>query len=318
MDILLNTLQILAGMLIILPGSGLLIYAFIHIARFLRVRDYLIVFVIIGFATSLPELFIGLQAAAINQPNIALGNAMGTSIAAISLIAGIVAIFNKKFKTNKFFASHDITHLSISIILLALLASDGYLSRVDGVLLLVSFGYYLLSIYSTPGKYSLPQINVNKKNIAVYVLVAILATLGIFFVAQSVVAATVNLASSSSLPAFLIALTMLAPLGAVPELIFELEINQKNFSQLTFGELFTSILINCTFVIGVIALIKPFVLENNLLFFTSALFLVLIMLAFNSFLRSKETLNWKEGTVLVIAYLIYLGSNFFIFISTLH
>src|SRR3989304_8269588 len=113
MEILLLALQILAGMLIILPGCGLLIFSLIHIARFLRIKDYLIVFVIIGFATALPELFLGLNAAAQNYSNIALGNAIGTSIAAISLVAGIVAIFNKQFKTSKFFASHDLTHLSI-------------------------------------------------------------------------------------------------------------------------------------------------------------------------------------------------------------
>jgi len=304
-------------MLIILPASGLLIYSLIHITRYLRMRDYLVVFLVIGFATALPELFIGLQAASSNHPNIALGNALGSSIAAISLIAGVVAIFNKEFKTSKFFTSLDLTHLSISVILLSLLASDGYLSNIDGILLLISFTYYLLSIYTSPAQYKLPEIKVNKKYLLLYLFVAVISVLGIFFVSQSVVASTINLAKSTSLPTILIALTVLAPLGAVPELIFELEINKKSISKLTFGELFTSVLVNCTFIVGIIALIKPFAIEKNILFYSTALFLVLLLIAFNSFLRSRQMLHWKEGVILVIAYLVYLGSNFYIYISTL-
>ena len=317
MEILYDTLKLLAGMLIILPARGLLIYSLIHITRYLRLRDYLIVFLIVGFATALPELFIGLQAASSNYPNIALGNALGSSIAAISLIAGVVAIFNKEFKTSKFFTSLDLTHLSISVILLSLLASDGYLSSVDGILLLISFSYYLISIYTSPAQYKLPEIKVNKKHLLLYLLVAVLSVLGIYFVSQSVVASTINLAKSTGLPTILIALTMLAPLGAVPELIFELEINKKGISKLTFGELFTSVLVNCTFIVGTIALIKPFAIEKSILFYSTALFLVLLLLAFNSFLRSRQTLHWKEGIILVVAYLVYLGSNFYIYIATL-
>ncbi|HLD03321.1 MAG TPA: hypothetical protein VJC17_00950 [Candidatus Dojkabacteria bacterium] len=317
MEILYDTLKLLAGMLIILPASGLLIYSLIHITRYLRMRDYLVVFLVIGFATALPELFIGLQAASSNHPNIALGNALGSSIAAISLIAGVVAIFNKEFKTSKFFTSLDLTHLSISVILLSLLASDGYLSNIDGILLLISFTYYLLSIYTSPAQYKLPEIKVNKKYLLLYLFVAVISVLGIFFVSQSVVASTINLAKSTSLPTILIALTVLAPLGAVPELIFELEINKKSISKLTFGELFTSVLVNCTFIVGIIALIKPFAIEKNILFYSTALFLVLLLIAFNSFLRSRQMLHWKEGVILVIAYLVYLGSNFYIYISTL-
>ena len=317
MEILYDTLKLLAGMLIILPASGLLIYSLIHITRYLRMRDYLVVFMVIGFATALPELFIGLQAASSNHPNIALGNALGSSIAAISLIAGVVAIFNKEFKTSKFFTSLDLTHLSISVILLSLLASDGYLSNIDGILLLISFTYYLLSIYTSPAQYKLPEIKVNKKYLLLYLFVAVISVLGIFFVSQSVVASTINLAKSTSLPTILIALTVLAPLGAVPELIFELEINKKSISKLTFGELFTSVLVNCTFIVGIIALIKPFAIEKNILFYSTALFLVLLLIAFNSFLRSRQMLHWKEGVILVIAYLVYLGSNFYIYISTL-
>ena len=62
------------------------------IAVKLKVSEYLVGFVIMAVATSIPELIVGILAALENDPNLSLGNVIGSNIANMSFILGLAAL----------------------------------------------------------------------------------------------------------------------------------------------------------------------------------------------------------------------------------
>src|SRR3990172_1691337 len=299
------TLQIFAGMLVLLAASGLFIHSLVHIGRIARIREHMIVFVLVGFAPAFPELFIGINAVILKVQPIALGNAIGTSIASMAFIAGMVAIFSKKFSTRTFFAHHDLTSLSLSTVLLFILASDGELSRIDGALLLIVFGYYLWNLYEQRHEFKI-RYPESKKNLFVHLLVLIITAISIYLAAQYVLLSVYFLQSETMISGFLVGIILLAPLGALPELIIEFELIRGKLSSLSFGDLFTSVVVNSTLVIGVVSLLRPFTIESPALVQFSGFFLLILLLLFNVFARTRKQIDWKEGLVLVLGYFVFI------------
>ena len=114
---------------------------------------------------------------------------------------------------------------------------------------------------------------------------------------------------NTSFSLFFIGLILVAPLGAVPELIFEMELNQRGKSTLTLGELFTSLVSNTTLVIGITALLAPISVSTNAIYYFTAFFFVVVLLLFNSYVHSRNSLNWREGIILIVGYILFLLST---------
>ncbi len=305
------SLQIFAGMLVLVAASGLFIHSLVHVGRMLKIREDLIIFVLVGFATALPELFIGLNAIITNTQDIAVGNAIGTSIAALSFVAGMVAVFSRKFKTDSFFEHHDLTTLSVATVFLFILASDGALSRLDGAILLVVFIYYLWNVIDQKHKLTV-KVAESRHNLFVHIVVLLITGVSIFLASQYVVFSAYFLEQLTFLPGVLIALVLIAPMGIVPELIIEFELIRNRSHKLSFGDLFTSVIINTTLVVGLVAFIKPFGIGNQMLLSFSGVFLLLVILLFNLFAKSRKEIDWKEGLILVLAYFMFIINCFLI------
>lgn len=306
-----SALTIFAGMLVLVGASGLFVHAVASTGRILKMKEFTVVFVLLGFATVTPELFIGLNAVYAGIPELAFGNAIGTSIASISFIGGMIAVFSHSIKTKNFFHHHDLTSLTIAVVLLFLLASDGYLSRLDGVLMLAAFGYYLINLIDYRKDFKL-KIKEPKHTLLVHLLIMLISIIAMHFAAQSIVIAGKDLSAGTNLTPFLIAVALIAPLGAIPELIVEIELVRSKLSNLSFGDLFTSVVVNTTLVVGLLALVNPFTLQVTALTQFSGLFMVVMLLLFNYFVRSKDELNWREGLFLIISYFFFITSMFLV------
>ncbi|KXK26432.1 MAG: putative calcium/sodium:proton antiporter [candidate division WS6 bacterium OLB20] len=306
-----DALTIFAGMLVLVGASGLFVHAVSSAGRILKLREFSVVFVLLGFATVAPELFIGLNAVHAGIPELAFGNAIGTSIASLSFIGGMIAVFSHSFKTKNFFHHRDLSSLTISVVLLFLLASDGYLSRLDGTVLLIAFAYYLLNLIQYRKAFSL-KIKEPKKTLAVHLFIMLVSLLAMHFSSQAIVFAGKDLAVTTGLTPFLIAVALIAPIGAIPELIVELELVRSKLSNLSFGDLFTSVVVNSTLVIGILSAVSPFTVQVTELVQFSVLFMVIILMLFNYFVRSRDELSWQEGLFLVISYFFFITSIFIV------
>lgn len=308
--------QILAGMLVVSGGTALVVYSLIHLARTSFIKEYVIAFIIVGIATSIPELIVALSAQVNGFPEIAYANAIGTSIVGMTFVAGMVAVFKRKLSTKNFFSSHDFGHLTLSVILLIILTMDGRLSRLDGVLLLGAFFYFLWNLFHHSKNFKLKEKETDKHPL-IHVLILFLALFGIYFTADYAVYAVIELGSLTLLPMFLITVVLLSPLGVIPELIYEFALIHRKRSELALGDLFSNVVVNTTFITGILALIRPFAVGISNLQYLSSLFLIIVLIIFNYAARTKKDLNWKEGIFLILSYFFFIVSVFFIHLGSI-
>jgi cation:H+ antiporter len=303
-------LSLLAAMLILIPLNGLIINALGFLMQKMKLKRELIILVVVGFTVTLPELMIAIQAVNFNQPELALGNALGTGLVLMTLVAGIVAIYNKNFKTNKVFSRNHLVFMTLAASLNIILAFDGRISRMDGVILIITYLVYIFILLAQKSNFSIPQhLNMSPRKVILNLGIVVFGMIAAYFAAYFINHIGREIYLNTNFSLFFIGLILVAPLGAVPELVFEMELNQRGKSTLTLGELFTSLVSNTTLVIGITALMAPINVSTNVIYYFTAFFFVVLLLLFNSYVHSRNSLNWREGIILVVGYIIFLLST---------
>jgi len=131
-------------------GADLLVTAAIDIARSLDISETIIGLTIVAVGTSLPELSATVMAAIKKEPDIALGNIIGSNIYNILFILGVTGIINR-IDIPESIIRFDIWALAIAtIFLLSFIAFGRVLNRKNGIGLLIFYAIYIyiLNIYS--------------------------------------------------------------------------------------------------------------------------------------------------------------------------
>jgi cation:H+ antiporter len=200
--------------------------------------------------------------------------------------------------------------MSLAASLNVFLAFDGRISRTDGVILILTYCIYLYTLVSHKHSFSIPahtNFFARKTILNLLILVFSLVAAGIAAYFVNVVSREIYISSTFSL--FFIGMIMVAPLGAIPELLFEIELNRQGKSTLALGELFTSLVTNTTLIIGITALVNPIAITANMVYYFGALFFVVLLAIFNYFVHSRNELDWKEGVLLIVCFLVFMVSS---------
>jgi cation:H+ antiporter len=138
----LDFLFIAGGLLFLVMGSRLLVISATDIARVIGISEAVIALTVISAGTSLPELATSFVAALRRQPDIAVGNVVGSNIFNILGILGASAMV-KPLKTVGITNIDLWTMLAFSILLLPLVYGGLKIHRWKGGLLLAGYAAYL-------------------------------------------------------------------------------------------------------------------------------------------------------------------------------
>ncbi len=146
------SLVFLAGGLgLLIFGARVLVDSASTIARGAGVSELVIGLTIVAAGTSMPELATSAVAAFRRQPDIAVGNVLGSNIFNIFGILGITCIVRPQTVADQVFVLDGPVMLGLSVLLLPLMMSASRLSRAEGVLLLASYGGYLAALFLMTG-----------------------------------------------------------------------------------------------------------------------------------------------------------------------
>jgi len=302
----------------------------ISISRILNIREFAVGFIIMGVATSLPELFVGVNAAFDKNPALILGTVIGSNIANLTLVMGIAVLVGRGIKVKQKLVRRDSWMMLATAALPLLLMIDGTLSKFDGAILVVVFMIYMTSLYRQEkglekkskkkkkdkknGLSFIPALDEAKT--LLYSFGFFGGSLGLLFLsANFVVKYATALAFDLSLPNIFIGLFVIAIGTSLPELVFEVQSVLKRHAEAGMGNIIGSVVTNSTLILGVSALIFPLT-ANLVLFFTSAIFMLLIIFIFITFVQSDKGLSLNEGIALVLLYSFFVMLEFYI--STIH
>jgi cation:H+ antiporter len=138
---------IVAGLVVLVLGSRLFVTGAVDLARTFRVSEAVIGLTIVAAGTSLPELASSLMAAWRKQPDIAIGNVVGSNIYNILAILGVGGVLTSPIDGQGVSLTDTWIMIGVSVVLLVIAWTGFKLRRWEGALLLVFYGGYLWHLW---------------------------------------------------------------------------------------------------------------------------------------------------------------------------
>lgn len=299
-----NILFYAASFIAIWFGSGLIISSVGDLAKKLRLSSFALSFFLLGILTSIPELGVGLTSLSEKKYSVFTGNLLGGIPLIFLLVIPLFAVMNKGVSLN-----HKLNrrHLMLSLLAVsipAILCVDGVLTKLDGVFLLLTYGFHIVSIGSSKG---IVEGNVKRsklvKSFSFLDLGKVLFGAVIVFLASHIIVdQTVLLAESFSISPFVVSLIFLSIGTNIPELSLAVRSSFTGKQSIAFGDYIGSAAANVLF-LGIFTLMatENIPISNNPL--SVLVFTVVGHLLFYLFMRSGNKLTIVEAVILLLAYL---------------
>lgn len=311
MDLSIAIQVFLVAALVLFRAGDLFVTGAVGLSVRLKMPKILIGIVVVGFSTTLPELLVSLQAAIRGEPEIALGNAIGSVIAddalALALAAIIAPILLHQKKTFRIAAAFLIFVDFVAYFL----AFDGTLDRPEGMILVAGlFIYIVYAIYSAKkGQAIIPAEKVDEpeeKARWTGILWSFVAGfIGVLVASNLIVESGTVIATAIGVPEIIIGLTIVALGTSLPEIATVIAAARKGEGEVAAGNIIGADILNILWIAGMSAIVNPIVVEAKIINFSFPA-MIIVVLAMLLFLRTKWRLERWEGFVLLGMYVVYL------------
>ncbi|SEO75132.1 sodium:calcium antiporter [Aquisalimonas asiatica] len=309
MQALLPWLTLAAGFIVLAWSADRLVIGASALALHLGLAPLLVGLFIIGFGTSIPELLVSALAALDGEPELALGNAIGSNIANVGLILALtLAVF--PLARQHAGQGVTVTLLAVATAVTLLLIADRYLGRIEGMALMAGLvGSFAWMLHTS--RRGAPAVGVepdapamSRLRSAATIAVALLLLLAS---ARALVWAAVLLAERAGISELVIGLSIVAVGTSLPELATAIAAARRQETGLLYGNLIGSNLFNLLAVLGLAAIISPFALSPEVLLRDGAL-MALLTIPLILLATGRMTGSRLMGVAMVTLYAGYQGS----------
>ena len=141
-----------AGAVLLLASSKILVWGAVSIAHNMGVSDLVIGLTIVALGTSLPELAACIMSALKNEPDIAIGNVVGSNIFNLLAVLALPGLINPIAVSNEVLTRDYPVMMCLTLAFLVMaygFRGPGRISRIEGALLVLAFvGYQTLLYFS--------------------------------------------------------------------------------------------------------------------------------------------------------------------------
>ena len=297
-----EVLIFIIGCILLVKSAEYAVKSVAHIARFLRLTEFVTSFILVALVSSLPEGFISIIAALRGDPAIGVGTLLGGNIADITLILGLVALAGHPIKIHSNIIKKDL-YFAILMLLPIILGLNGILSRLDGIVLLgagIIFMIVLLKereYFHTPFEmrdHWLRHLSIFAASIAV-----------MLFSAHFIVQSSHTIALGLSIPSLLIGLVLVALGTTLPEFTFSLQSVRKGHGDMAIGDLLGTVVVDACIIMGITAIIAPIAINIFILSIIGVFTLFAVIFAL-LFMRTDNILTKNEAITLIFFYLAFV------------
>ncbi len=312
--ILYPLLLLLLGFILLIGGSNYLIKGASVLGKKYNVSPIVIGMVVVGFGTSLPELIISVVAVLKNSPEISISNVVGSNIANIMIVLGILSLISTIKSISRHTIYFKIPFLIFSSIALFFVANDkmflfessNMISRANGIIFLLLFAlflFYTLYIYKEDTQ------TTEEKTMSGNLLIALMITggiAGVTFGGNWVVENAIIIAKHMGMSEAFIGLTILAVGSSLPEIFSSVTAALKKEDGIALGNIIGSNIFNTFMILGVASVIRPLPVSGTQQFnitvniFASLLFFVFV------FSGQKGKISKIQGILLLILYTAFI------------
>jgi len=316
---MLNTLYLLVGVGLLTLGGEALIRGALGAANRFGVSPLLSGLVIVGFGTSMPEMVVSIEAALGGQPDIAIGNVVGSNIANILLILGLCAVITPLAVSALALRRDAATVIAASLLFIALAATNN-LSHLGAAVLLISLFGYLAWAYWSEKFNAAPsaavhlaeaeEVNLVPKSAGWSALAIAIGLVLLITGSKVLLIGAVGIAHGLGVSEAVIGLTLVAVGTSLPELTISVIAALRGHADVAVGNVLGSNIFNLLGILGLSALLQPLEVQGRILEFDQWVMLGVAVLLLG-FLYTGRRLSRIEGGVLLIGYAAYIGASYF-------
>ena len=277
----------------------------------LSIPKIIIGMTVVSFATSAPELIVSLNATLDGLPNFAIGNVLGSNIANIGLVLGIITIIYPISLKQRFYNT-DFPLLIMSTVLFSyVIYTESQISRVEGIILVIAIIlilFYLFFYQKNDQSEFSEKLDKDKISIFKSFLYILFSGSLLWLGSETLIKSAISVANKLEISERIISITMVAIGTSVPELAASIVASLKKQNDLSIGNLIGSNIFNLLVVIGITSSIIPLngidksIINNDMLWVV--LFSVIIFPL--AYLGKRNVLTRKKGIMLLALYLIFI------------
>ena len=257
-------LYFIFGLALIGFGANYLVSSTEKLSKYFNISRFISSFVFIGLATSSPEILISILSSFENNPNIALGNALGSNIANIALVFAISILLIKVSEINfKQVLNKEIIGFFIFLIIITLatfiILMKGSLSRLNSILLIVSLFplFYLYKKYFYINNDTKAMDDEPKGSLSNTFFLFFVGLISLLVGTELFLNSSIKIAKIAGISNYVLGLSITAVGTSLPELAASIEAVRKKHIDFVVGNILGSNIFNITLVIGLAGLISP-------------------------------------------------------------
>ena len=320
---LLQIVYIVIGVVLVLWGADRLTDGAVGIATRLNIPQIVIGLTIVAMGTSMPEFCVSLVSALKGTADLAVGNVVGSNVFNALLIVGVTALVAPMTILRQT-VRKDIPFALVAAMLLVLMCLDGTLSRIDALVLLALFGFFMYvtlqaglsakkadkqdasdepsqAASDEPAEAQAPMSWLRASLFIIIGLGCLIGGSNLFVGGATAVATELGISDA------VVGLTVVAMGTSLPELATSVVAARKGNSGIAIGNALGSNVFNILLILGLTGAITPLTLQGITTLDLTMLVVSMMLLWLFSF--TKLTIERWEGallTTIFVAYLTYL------------
>ena len=307
--------SIIVGIVGVVWGAERFVSGGVATADRLGVSRFIIGLTIIAVGTSAPEVWVAIRASMKGQPELAIGNAIGSNIANIGLVLGITAMIMPVALRREMLKIEMPFMLVVTLIGLVVIANL-WVGRGDAIMLLGLF--FLSIIYIVRNRDHIPETvesaieeeigQLSSMPLGKSILWTLFGLIVLQIACDLLIFGATGLAEHLGVRTFVIGLTIVAVGTSLPELAVTVGAAFKGHSEVAIGNVIGSNILNLLLVLAIPGLLAPTKLDELELFRDGGMLLILTLCMYLFASASpKHVIGRFSGSLLFAAWLGYMG-----------
>ncbi len=314
---------LLVGFVLLVKGADIFVTGAGSIAKKFNIPDLIIGLTVVAFGTSAPEIAVSTFASVGGQNAMAISNILGSNTFNLLLVLGICAIILPIHVEDSILKKEFPFVIMASVILLVMI-SDSFLgngdinvlSRVDGIILLLVFAVFMVSVIRSALKGNNENAmaeeddeDIKEVSTVVSIIMLVGGLVAVVLGGDFVVNNATIIAYTFGLSEAFVGLTIVAMGTSLPELVTSIVACRKGSSDMAIGNVIGSNIFNILLTLGICSTISPVVVDTNSIY-DAILVLIFTLLAY-VMSKTKNVITRSEGIIMLC---VFAAFNVYIFI----
>jgi len=305
-----NLLFIFSGFVLLVIGGEFIVRSSVALSFKFKISKFIIGMTVVSFATSLPELLVSVNAALNNSPSIAINNVIGSNIANIGLVLGLISVLGNITIDDNFYKRDWPWMFFFSLLVCFFVWQDSVLQNYEGLTLFLILIFFTLRLIKK-SNFEEFNGNIDEKlskisNFKIFIWI-IISSITLYFGADFLVDGSIYFAKQINISEAVISVTIVAIGTSIPELAASLVAIAKKEASISVGNLIGSNIFNIGSVLGITAMIKEIqvadeIIQRDILWMLIFALIVIVL----ALIPSKNYLSSYKGLILFSMYLYFI------------